>query len=96
MEIVSKTILRQIITQCAGTQNIIKKLASCDPCGRKSGFKLVAFRLRLSIYSSDVYKKSLKNRYMLLGYRNSGISQNQNDINMTRAKSETVEEFSCP
>ena len=51
MEIVSKTILRQIITQCAGTQDIIKKLASCDPCGRKSGLKTVAFLLRLSIYT---------------------------------------------
>ena len=50
MEIVIKTILRQIITQCAGTQDIIKKLASCDPCGRKSGMKTVAFLLRLSIY----------------------------------------------
>ena len=49
MEIVSKTILRQIITQYAGTQDIIKKLASCDPCGRKSGLKTVAFLLRLSI-----------------------------------------------
>ena len=46
----SKTILRQIITQCAGTQDIIKKLASCDPCGIKSGLKTVAFLLRLSIY----------------------------------------------
>ena len=49
MEIVSKTILRQIITQCAGTQDIIKKLASCDPCGRESGLKTVAVLLRLSI-----------------------------------------------
>ena len=49
MEIVNKTFLRQIITQCAGTQNIIKNLASCDPCGRKSGLKTVAFLLRLSI-----------------------------------------------
>ena len=49
MEIVSKTIFRQIITQCAGAQDIIKKLASCDPCGRKSGLKTVAFLLRLSI-----------------------------------------------
>ena len=46
----SKTILRQIITQCAGTQDIIKKLASSDPCGRNSGLKTVAFLLRLSIY----------------------------------------------
>ena len=49
MEIVSKTILLQIITQCTGTQDIIKKLASCGPRGRKSGFKSVAFLLRLSI-----------------------------------------------
>ena len=49
MEIVSKTILLQIITQCTGTQDIIKKLASCGPGGRKSGFKSVAFLLRLSI-----------------------------------------------
>ena len=49
MKIVIKTILRQIITQCARTQDIIKKLASCDPCGRKSGLKKVAFLLRLSI-----------------------------------------------
>ena len=44
-----KAILRQIITQCAGTQDIIKKLASWDPCGRKSALKTVAFLLRLSI-----------------------------------------------
>ena len=50
MEIVSKTILWQIITQCAVTQDIIKKLASCDLCGRKSGLKTVAFLLCLSIY----------------------------------------------
>ena len=50
MEIVSKTILRQIITQCTGTQDIVKKLASCDPRGRKRGLKTVAFLLRLSIY----------------------------------------------
>ena len=49
MEIVSQTIFRQIITQCAGTQDIIKKLTSCDPCGRKSGLKTVAFLLRLCI-----------------------------------------------
>ena len=49
MEILIKTILRQIITQCAGKQDIIKKLASCDSCGRKSGLKTVAFLLRLSI-----------------------------------------------
>ena len=49
MEIMSKTILRQIITQCAGTQDIFKKLASCDLCARKSGLKTVAFLLRLSI-----------------------------------------------
>ena len=50
MEIVIKTILRQSITQCTGTQDIIKKLVSCDPCERKSGLKTVAFLLRLSIY----------------------------------------------
>ena len=51
-----KTILRQIITQCAATQDIIKKLASYDPCGRKSGLKTVAFLLRLSIYTDgDVW-----------------------------------------
>ena len=49
MKIVIKTILQQIITQCARKQDIIKKLASCDPCGRKSGLKTVAFLLRLSI-----------------------------------------------
>ena len=49
MEIVIKTILYQIITHYAGTQDIIKKLASCDPCGRKSGLKTVAEHLRLSI-----------------------------------------------
>ena len=43
MEIVIKTILRHIITQCTRTQDIIKKLASFDPCGRKSGLKTVAF-----------------------------------------------------
>ena len=51
MEIVIKTILRQIIAQCAGTKDIIKKLASCDPCGGKSGLKTVVFLLRLSIFS---------------------------------------------
>ena len=51
MEIVIKTILQQIVTQCAGTQDIIKKLASCDPCGRKSGLKTIVFLLRLSILS---------------------------------------------
>ena len=51
MEIVIKTILWQIITHYAGTQDIIKKLASCDPCGRKSGLKTVAELLRLSIYT---------------------------------------------
>ena len=49
MEIVIKTILQQIITQCEGIQDIIKKLTSCDPYGRKSGLKTVAFLLRLSI-----------------------------------------------
>ena len=49
MEILIKTILPQIITQCEGTQDIIKKLASCDPYGRKSGLKTAAFLLRLSI-----------------------------------------------
>ena len=29
---------------------MIKNLASCDPCGRKSGLKTVVFLLRLSIY----------------------------------------------
>ena len=50
MEIMIKTILWQIITQCAGTQDVIKKLLTYDPCGRKSGLKMVAFLLRLSIY----------------------------------------------
>ena len=50
MEIVIRAILQQIITQCAGTQDIIEKLAACDPCGRKNGLKTVAFLLRLSIY----------------------------------------------
>ena len=49
MEIVIKTILRQIIARRAGTQDIFKKLVSCDLCGRKSGLKTVAFVLRLSI-----------------------------------------------
>ena len=47
-----KTILREIITQCSGKQDIIKKLASCDPYSRKSGLKTVAFLLRLSIQST--------------------------------------------
>ena len=55
MEIVIKTILWQIITHYAGTQDIIKKLASCDPCGRKSGLKTVAELLRLSICAYVVY-----------------------------------------
>ena len=50
MDIASKTSLLQIIIQCAGTQDIIKKLGSCGPCGRKNVFKLVAFLLRLSIF----------------------------------------------
>ena len=54
MEIVIKTVLRQIITQSAGTQDIIKKLASCDPCGRKRRLKTIAFLLRLSIYRSQM------------------------------------------
>ena len=58
MEIASKTILRQIITQCAGTQVIIKKLASCDTCGRKSVLKMAAFLLRLNIDAS--YAGSLR------------------------------------
>ena len=45
-----KTILQQIITHCAGTQDVIKKLTSSGPCGRKSGFKTVAFLLCLSVY----------------------------------------------
>ena len=49
MENVIKTVLRQIITQWIGTHDIIKKLASCDPCGRKRGSKTVAFLLRLSL-----------------------------------------------
>ena len=52
----SKTILRQIITQCAGIQDIIKKLASRDPCGRKSELNTVAFLLRLSICGLHVWK----------------------------------------
>ena len=55
MEIVIKTILRQIITRCAGTQDIIKKLFSCGPCERKSGFQTVAFLLRLSIHVLACY-----------------------------------------
>ena len=51
MEIMINTILWQIITQCTGTQGVIKKLASRDPCGRKRGLKTVAFLLRLSIYN---------------------------------------------
>ena len=53
MEIMIKTILWQIITLCAGTQDIIKKLLSCDPCVRKSGLKTVGFLLRLSINRTD-------------------------------------------
>ena len=54
MEIVIKFILWRIITQCARTQDVLKKLASCDPCGIKSGLKTVAFLLRLSIYAYQV------------------------------------------
>ena len=64
MEIVIKTILRQIFTQCAGTQDIIKKLASCGPCRRKSGFKTVAFLLRLSIYAGALLRHFIE--YALL------------------------------
>ena len=60
MEIVSKTILQQIITQCAGTQDIIKEFASCDLCGRKSGLKTVAFLLRLSIYNTYVQNSIIR------------------------------------
>ena len=49
MEIMIKTILWHLITQCTGTQGIIKKLLSYDLCGRKNGLKTVAFLLRLSI-----------------------------------------------
>ena len=50
MEIMIKTVFQQIITQCTGTQDIIKKLASCDPFGGKRGLKTVAFLLHLSIF----------------------------------------------
>ena len=39
-------------THCAGTQDKMKKLSSCGPCGRKSKFKSVAFLLCLSIFGS--------------------------------------------
>ena len=66
MEIAIKTILRQIITQCAGTHDIIKKLASCDPCGRKIGLKTVVFLLRLSIQCSYIlYNQSIINIQIL-------------------------------
>ena len=46
-----KTILLQIIAFCAVTQNIIKKLSSCDHFERNSEFKsVVAFLLCLSIF----------------------------------------------
>ena len=57
-------------------------------CLRSAEFSK-AFGLRNLCYSKI-------SAVMFLGYRNAGISQNQNDINMTRAKSETVVEFSCP
>ena len=43
MEIVIKTILRQIITQCTGTQDIIKQLASCDPIEENVDLKRLRF-----------------------------------------------------
>ena len=49
--IAQKTILRNIITHCTE----IKKLTSCDPYGRKCGFKTVAFLLHLSILSAAAY-----------------------------------------
>ena len=49
MEIVIKTILWQIITHCAGTQDMINKLPSCCPCERKGGLETVAFLLFLCI-----------------------------------------------
>ena len=64
MEIVSKIILRQIITQCVGTQDIIKKLASCDQRGKKSGLKTVAFLLGLSIHD---FSKESKGYYGVKG-----------------------------
>ena len=77
MEIVIKTFLRQIITQCAGTQDAIKKVASCDPCGRKSGLKTVAFLLRLSIYihssREPVIKLEQNDRWACLDTREENI-----------------------
>ena len=65
-----KTILRQITTQCAGTQDIIKKLASCDPCGRNSGLKTVADLLRLSIYKKMIPKIIIPSGNRTLAIRN--------------------------
>ena len=61
-----ETILRQITTQCTGTHDIIKKLASCDPCGRKSGLKTVAFLLRLSIFTGFVIGHKVSVFYLIL------------------------------
>ena len=68
IETVIKTILRQIITHCAGTQDIFKKFFSCCPCGRKSGMKTVAFLLRLSICSChiDIHNFTKTRTFILL------------------------------
>ena len=69
MEVVIKTILWQIITHYSGTQDIIKKLASCDPCGRKIGLKTVAELLRLSIFLYFFFNDRFQNDYVKLGER---------------------------
>ena len=54
MDIMIKTILRQIITHCRGTGDIIKKLSSCG-LEEKGGFKMVAFKY---IMLSNIIKVS--------------------------------------
>ena len=68
MEIVIKTMLLQIVNQCRGTQDIIKKLTLCEVCGRKSGLKTVAFLLRLSIYIVDFLKSRPRTKVITESY----------------------------
>ena len=64
-ENLNQTILRQITTHFAGTQDIIKIESLCGPCGFKSGVKMVAFLLRLSIDTS-IYMRYFYANHCLL------------------------------
>ena len=77
IESVTNTILRRFITHCTGTQDIIKNLSSCGPCGRKSGFSTAAFLLRLSMVLIFIYSvKFILNLHVKLRifYKERGLS----------------------